>query len=293
MPGMDGVEATMRLRMMGLSEPRYTELPIIALTANAVSGMKEMFLESGFNDFLAKPIDTVKLNATLEQWIPKSKQRRFTEDSKAAQSATGWVTGMVLEIEGLNALKGVRLSGGNVDTYYETLSVFYEDGIDRAEKLAVCLGKGDLKLYTVYVHALKSALANIGADKLSEAAHSLEMASQRGDLANLEANNDAFVSALELLLAGIDAALSSRLKDGQDTGAPPETSQFRDELLKLKAAIGDMDAGDIYESVDVLMGLAYASDVRDTVRRISKHILLVEYEEAEAMIESLLREDHI
>jgi CheY-like chemotaxis protein len=58
---------------------RYRDLPIIALTANAVSGMKEMFLQNGFNDFLSKPIEISKLNDILEKWIPPEKRREAPE----------------------------------------------------------------------------------------------------------------------------------------------------------------------------------------------------------------------
>ncbi|MDR0867995.1 MAG: response regulator [Planctomycetota bacterium] len=71
MPEMDGIEATKLIRELG---ERERNLPIVALTANAVSGMREMFLASGFNDFLSKPIDTEKLNALLEQWLPPIKR---------------------------------------------------------------------------------------------------------------------------------------------------------------------------------------------------------------------------
>jgi PAS domain S-box-containing protein len=74
MPEMDGIETTRRIRAMGDQDPYYTNVPIIALTADAVSGVKEMFLENGLNDFLSKPIDTIKLNSVLERWIPREKQ---------------------------------------------------------------------------------------------------------------------------------------------------------------------------------------------------------------------------
>jgi len=74
MPDMDGMETTHRIRAMGDEDPYYKDVPIIALTADAVSGIKEMFLENGFNDFLSKPIDTIQLNSVLENWIPKEKQ---------------------------------------------------------------------------------------------------------------------------------------------------------------------------------------------------------------------------
>jgi signal transduction histidine kinase/CheY-like chemotaxis protein len=75
MPVMDGIEATLKIRAMGDKDLYYKEVPVIALTANAGSGRKEMFLENGFNDFLSKPIDTVKLDAVLRKWIPKVKQK--------------------------------------------------------------------------------------------------------------------------------------------------------------------------------------------------------------------------
>jgi CheY-like chemotaxis protein len=75
MPGMDGIETTQRIRALGDEDPYYKNVPIIALTADAVSGTKEMFLENGLNDFLSKPIDTIKLNSILEKWIPREKQR--------------------------------------------------------------------------------------------------------------------------------------------------------------------------------------------------------------------------
>jgi len=74
MPEMDGVEATDRIRMLGVEDRYFAEVPIVALTANAVSGMREFFLKNGFNDFIPKPVDMVKLNGILEKLIPEGKQ---------------------------------------------------------------------------------------------------------------------------------------------------------------------------------------------------------------------------
>ena len=76
MPVMDGIETTKFLRAMGEESTYYKNVPIIALTTYNATGAREMFLENGFNDFLLKPIDTVRLNTVLEQWIPREKQRR-------------------------------------------------------------------------------------------------------------------------------------------------------------------------------------------------------------------------
>ncbi|MCL2193651.1 MAG: response regulator, partial [Treponema sp.] len=82
MPEMDGVEATDRIRMLGVGDRYFAEVPIVALTANAVSGMREFFLKNGFNDFTPKPVEMVRLNGILERWIPKEKRFEIERNSE-------------------------------------------------------------------------------------------------------------------------------------------------------------------------------------------------------------------
>jgi CheY-like chemotaxis protein len=74
MPGMDGIKATEKIR--ALEGDYYKNVPVIALTANAITGMREMFLSKGFNDYLAKPIEITKLNEVVEKWIPRKKRQK-------------------------------------------------------------------------------------------------------------------------------------------------------------------------------------------------------------------------
>jgi CheY-like chemotaxis protein len=79
MPGMDGIEATAKIREWEQKEgeeKRDIGIPVIALTANAIAGMREMFLSRGFNDYLAKPIEISQLNALMEKWIPREKRQK-------------------------------------------------------------------------------------------------------------------------------------------------------------------------------------------------------------------------
>jgi len=80
MPGMDGVEVTERIRQLGAEDSYFAKLPVVALTANAVSGMRDFFLKNGFDDFMSKPVDTIKLNSVLEKWIPKEKQLKLAAE---------------------------------------------------------------------------------------------------------------------------------------------------------------------------------------------------------------------
>jgi len=103
MPDMDGIEATAIIRAWEKEEQEKKErdngnlrkqIPIIALTANAVVGMREMFIENGFNDFLAKPIDVSKLDEIMDRWIAKEKRKKKNEEMEersegAAKSEEG------------------------------------------------------------------------------------------------------------------------------------------------------------------------------------------------------------
>jgi CheY-like chemotaxis protein len=84
MPGMDGLEATAAIRAMDERD----EMPIVALTANAVFGMKEMFLLNGFDDFLSKPIEAQALEAILRKWIPMEKQRTNDRNASGGRPAS-------------------------------------------------------------------------------------------------------------------------------------------------------------------------------------------------------------
>ena len=89
MPGMDGVEATRLIRELGAEDRYFAEVPIVALTANAISGMREFFIENGFSDFMSKPVDVVKLNSILETWIPKEKRIKLSREHVGASFSCG------------------------------------------------------------------------------------------------------------------------------------------------------------------------------------------------------------
>ena len=288
MPGIDGVEAVERIRAMGKQDSYFSELPIVALTANAVSGVREMFIEKGFSDFMPKPIDTVVLNATLNKWIPKQKQKNSSNSDGVPMSVENEsFEDLAIVVAGLNAAKGIRLSGGSRDAYFETLASFLEDGHERIAKIRECLLESDLPLYTTYVHALKSALAYIGADDLSETAFTLETAGQRGELPLIEYTNEYFLSALEQMLGAIESALRSHIKEKGGLSHESDSGQFKHMLSVLKTALEQLDAGTMNRTVGVLHKSAAPDDLA-TVKRISRHILVAEYDEAVALIDELL-----
>ena len=286
MPGMDGIEATVRIREMGDKDPYFSTVPVVALTANAVMGTKEMFLENGLNDFLSKPIDTVKLNAILEKWIPKEKQKiSKPEDSK--NTALKAEINNDVRIEGIDVNRGIMLSGGSFEQYLDTLDLFCKDGLEKINELNGSLEAENLALYTIYIHALKSASANIGANTLSEAARVLEEAGENEDLDFVENHNTAFLTDLRSLLNRISDVLSSFKKSAGEKKKETDTEEIKADLVRLKTAINELDAGSINDIIERLRQSTQGADMENVIVDISDNILVAEYDKALELIDDL------
>ncbi|MCL2146894.1 MAG: ATP-binding protein [Synergistaceae bacterium] len=285
MPELDGIKATSIIREKGNEYPYFKDLPIIALTANAISGMKEMFLKNGFNDFLAKPIDIEKLNTILETWIPKEKQTK-----KNVNVVKEFYDSETIKIEGVDVNKGIAAVGGKIKNYFNTLSVFHEDGTQKIKDIVICLEKEDLALYTTYVHALKSATANIGATTLSKVAENLEIAGKNGDMDFIETHGAQFLTNFEALLDNIKAVLSEESR--KESGDFIDYGRLEAALSKLETALDVFDSVMIKQAVSELRELSQkvAPGVSGTVENILKNVLMGEYSGAIELI-GLLRNE--
>jgi HPt (histidine-containing phosphotransfer) domain-containing protein len=167
MPDMDGVETAKRIRATG---GYYAASPIIALTANAVSGAREIFLRAGMNDFIPKPIDPKKLNAMLVKWLPSFvvKDSEIEILDKAAAEASGEASGSVDLKEGLkNAI-------GDEAFYSELATNFLADHSSDCDKINEALSANNTASARRIAHTLKSTAAMIGARKLRDLAEGIE-----------------------------------------------------------------------------------------------------------------------
>jgi signal transduction histidine kinase/CheY-like chemotaxis protein/HPt (histidine-containing phosphotransfer) domain-containing protein len=283
MPGMDGVEAARRIREFG---GVYQKLPIIALTANAVSGMKEMFLKRGFNDFLSKPIDTAKLHAVLEKWLPEGKRKKIAAEGRGVSGAGAYEAGAGIKLSGVNVRKGMAIAGGTEEDYLQMLSVFCEDARMKISEINDALEKNDLQLYAVHAHALKSAAANIGAEALSLAARELEDAGKRRDADYINERNWTFLKKSETLLRDITALLNERRGAAPD--AAPEA--VKAALKGVRAAIDALSVGAINESVKTLRELAASGNTGEAMGKIVQNTVVGDYDAAAALIDKMLEE---
>ncbi|MCL2627898.1 MAG: ATP-binding protein [Oscillospiraceae bacterium] len=290
MPGIDGIEATSIIRAMGEQDEYYKTLPIVALTANAAGNMREVFMGAGFDDFIAKPIDTVVLANVLRVFIPKSKQQRLYALDTNEDTAHETDDGVEISIEGVDVKKGIRTSGNRTDLYLDILATFLDEGSERMTQLHEYRNTGDLRMYTICVHALKGALANIGAAELSEIAATLEAAGDRKNMDYIEAHTDRFLTGIHKLLDSVKSVLkkTARSTNISKPVTQEDTAEFVSLLRELRAALDDMDAGTMNRTLEELLSSALTEQSLSTIRTISKHILMAEFEDAERIVDNLI-----
>jgi len=250
MPEMNGIEVTSRIRKLGASDSYYATLPIVALTANAAHGAKEMFLKYGFNDYLSKPIDTINLNSVLSKWIPKEKQVKSDNF-------------VIFH----NNCKNPKL-----------LKVFYGDAEKAVLTLRETAANGNIKLFTTTAHAMKSALANIGETEISELAFALEKAGQNGDTEFIAANTDSFINTLEMLVKHIEVSESS-VEINSDFAE--DTAYLKEQLLVIKEACENYDCDTAYAALDRLEEKPWKFATAAAIEKIRNLLFLCsDFEEA-------------
>ena len=195
MPEMDGIETMHRIR--DKAGHYYQKVPIIALTANAVPGNREMFLEEGFNDFVTKPMEMSVLERVLRRNLPEEKlvfqtneKQQPTAQLTEQQSEEEPPTDTELQVGDLDVKQAMLYCGGR-KAYLEILERCREEGAQERKLLEELYEKQDWKNYIIKVHALKGTMRSIGAVPLSEKAKALEMAGKNEDIGSiLEGHHD-------------------------------------------------------------------------------------------------------
>ncbi|MDR3296140.1 MAG: response regulator [Clostridiales Family XIII bacterium] len=281
MSGMDGVETTKAIRALDPENPYYANLPVIALTANAISGQREFFLENGIDDFLAKPVEIRKLTEILKKWLPKEKQ------CKAPPKDLDLTGTAALEIQGISVSEGRSNSGGSLAAYMDILAHFCHDAETYIEKIETSLRNGKLSEYRTHAHALKGAARSIGARHLADSAAKAEKAGEEGDWRAAAENAGALVLELHELRDNIKAAL---LPHGApaDASLPNLTGASLHRLESLRDALTHMDAQRVNALLQEAVGLPLGSADRKRLEEIERQVLIFEYEKAIETIDAFI-----
>ena len=273
MPGMDGIETTAFIRALDSGDGYYTKLPIVALTANAVSGQREMFLEQGINDFLAKPIDVQELNKILEKWLPAEKRIESTQVRKTPEKTEKTES---IVIPGVDDATGLRNCGGTVSVYCNILEEYCQDAGSRLGQITDALAAGNTKLFTTLVHALKGASRSIGAMETGDKAFWLEENAASGDAAEIKEKTAELLENAKTLIGNIRSALEKH--SAGDSRETVDISELR--LDSLKKALAEMDIEAVNKMLLDYAGLSLDSKTKGMIAEVEQHILMFEYDKA-------------
>ncbi|GHV45095.1 hypothetical protein AGMMS49546_30170 [Spirochaetia bacterium] len=276
MPGYDGMEATAAIR--SLPGEKYQKMIIIAQTANAISGMREKFIENGFDDYLAKPIETKKLFAVINRWIPREK-RVYGEKQALPTIAADEDFG--IRIAGVDTAQAIRSMAYSVNKYVNVLATFCRDARERLPGLEQAPGNEDeLKLFITQVHALKSASRAVGALEVSALAEELEQAGNNFDIQKIQGNIAAFRAALSSLAERIEEALSKR-----NTGL--NTALDGKNLGALQAALKTENLKEAYALLDTLEQEQYGPRTSNALREIANSLMMYDFPGAMAALNTI------
>jgi CheY-like chemotaxis protein/HPt (histidine-containing phosphotransfer) domain-containing protein len=203
MPGMDGIEATQRIR--ALPSEYAKNVPIIAFTANAVPGNDQFFLNNGFNAFIAKPIDIMQLDAALNRWVLKAQD--FQEEAVEEINMNGSEEALLSEIliDGLDITTGITRYGKE-DKYLKVLRSYILHTPKLLENLKAS-ARSSLSDYAISVHGLKGSSYGISANVIGDIAFKLEKMAKEGNTESFAETHLYLVEKTEKLINDITAAI--------------------------------------------------------------------------------------
>jgi signal transduction histidine kinase/DNA-binding response OmpR family regulator/HAMP domain-containing protein len=277
MPEMDGIETAKMIRAIG--NEYAMNIPIIALTANAVVGTDEMFFNNGFQAFISKPIDIMQLDYVIQQFVKDNSKneilpldgiaggeadaagdgvgdeegadlKRFSTDTPAPQTGAEKTT---INIQGIEADNGLIVCDGDIKIYKSILRSYLAD---MPAVIAVMrdVSAETLQSYTIAVHGLKGSSANIGAESIRKESARMESMAASGDLEGVLTDNGALIRNAETLAANIKDWFSNQ--DADTVISKPLLAELdRDLLSELRRHCDMFD----YDSADKIMEVLEAA----------------------------------
>ena len=263
MPDKDGIQTFHELRARK-NDPNL-ETPVICLTANAISGAREKYLAEGFDNYLTKPIDSVKLEEMLLEYLPPEKVLRSEENAPEQPSGSSGsadsgdvgddsvIPGFIRDIDEIDVETGIKNCGGE-EGYIETIKIYagtVEANANDTERFWL---DGDIKNATIKIHAMKSSSRIIGATDLGELAQELENAGHENDA--------------EKLGARIDELLERYRRIGEALAPLINTDETDESELPM---IGEEDLRELYTGIREFLSVNEFSSAVELIENLKKY----------------------
>ena len=276
MPELDGVETTHIIRRF---HPEYDDVPIIALTANAVEGTKEMFCREGMNDFIPKPIELRLLASKVKQWIPIEKVQKIhhTRNIDKGEKKSDHIVVGDLDIKyAMEFLVSEEL-------FWKVLKVYYHS-IDKKAKLIKELEEAEnWTEYTIEVHALKNSSKQIGAMVLSERAAAMEKAGNARDALSIHRHTDKMLEQYMGYRSILEPFCADSAKgDAGKEKVPAEAVQ--NCFGRMRGAVDDLDMDGMEEVIQEMDQYRYEGWQKEMFARLKEAVEEIDVDSCEAIM---------
>ncbi len=287
MPDMDGIETLNAIRAM--EDENCRTVPVVVVSAKAISGVRKMFEEVGFQDYISKPISIERLEDVVLRYIPLE----LIKDDVEEEQEKGEIVSMF--IPGVDIQQGIENCGGSFQNYITLLSVVLQDGRKKLDAMEKYRENEEFDQYIIEVHALKSVAASIGADQMSVMAKQLEMACREQRYYEVKDGHRAFCDAYSDMLDHIEDALEEKkkIKKEEKPGTRQQLSEqfFHDRVLALLALLHDYEEDAAGRLLSEVLEYELSEEQTALLDEISRKLELFDYDEAEKLIKGWLS-DH-
>ncbi|MCR4908889.1 MAG: response regulator [Lachnospiraceae bacterium] len=270
MPDMDGVETLQRLRE--IPKKGSKSIPVICLTANAVSGAREEYIKAGFTDYVTKPVSSEHLEGTLLRYLPENKVVKTDGISVPEKEVfeDGDISALPAWLKLIHALdlKAALDNCGSAEGLMEVLEIFFSSAAEKAEELGRYVERGSWQDFTIKVHALKSMARTIGARELSSAAAALEEAGDSGNIEYIRKHTPGFLRDYR--------ELGEALRPIEEAGDKKEAeelplitkAELDDALMSLREIALSFDYDSMVMIMDSLSGYSFPEEERERMEEL-------------------------
>lgn len=287
MPIMDGIETAEQIRRLPQKDKK--NVPIVALTANAIRGTREMFLEKGFQDYLSKPMNINLLENILIKYLP-DEFIHFVDKEDPNLKVSKNIT-----IAGVDTQAGIKNYNNSVSRYVQVLKYIYDDGEAQIERMERMIKNEEFEQYTFETHALKGLALGVGANALAEKSKDLEMAVRAGEYEKVKKEAPSLIEEYRMILANIkfvlvDNGIDLGKEEIEVTKGSISSEEEKKALLSLKESLEMLDMTESDKKISELLSVQSTDEKREKYKKIRAAVKEFDYDEAIIIVDGILKE---
>ena len=293
MPEMDGVELVKIIREK--PDAYYKDVPIVALTANAIKGVSDMFLSNGFSDYMTKPIDIKVLGRVMRLWIPKEKQiekdNNIVEDEQEVYGIRNDERYKALsEVKAIDIDKALSFCTNDIDMLIGVMDIYVKSFNTIKARLESTYAEKDIQNYGIEVHGVKSSSRSIGAMELGELAYALEMNSKDGNYDFVKENHDEFMKEYSAFVDELNEKLSLVHKDEEVERISLSAEETKDIIARCCEAFENFETRTATELIGELLKGDFSEDVIKKIKMANDAAELFDFDDATNILKEIYLE---